>query len=198
MNKKVHLTREQRYTISKMYQNGFTQKIIAETIYKDKSVISREIKRNKNPKNGKYSFTYAQSMADINKERMKFPRKFKNDLKKEIIEKIKEDWSPEEITGWQKRNNKDSVSHETIYKFIRKDRADGGNLYLHTRHKLKHRKRPVGDKIKIKNRISIDQRPEIVDKKERFGDWEIDTIIGENNKGAIVTIVERKSSFLLM
>jgi IS30 family transposase len=198
MIKKVHLTREQRYTISVMYQKKFKQKEIAETIGKDKSVISREIKRNSNPKTKKYSFTYAQSTADIRKERMNFPRKFKNDLKKEIIEKLKEDWSPEEITGWQKINNKDYVSHETIYKFIRKDKLEGGKLYLHTRHKLKHRKRPVGDKIKIKNRVSIELRPEIVNNKERYGDWEIDTIIGEDNKGAIITIVERKSSFTLM
>jgi IS30 family transposase len=198
MKKKAHLTQSQRYTISMMYQNGFSQKKIAETISKDKSVISREIKRNTNPKTKKYSFTYAQEMAEIRKERMNFPRKFKNDLKKEIIEKIKEDWSPEEITGWQKRNGKDHVSHETIYKFIRKNKAEGGKLYKHTRHKLKHRKRPAKDKIPIKNRVSIEQRPDIVNKKERFGDWEMDTIIGENNNGAIVTIVERTSKFMMM
>ena len=50
----------------------------------------------------------------------------------------------------------------------------------------------------IKNRTSIDSRPRVVDNKERFGDWEIDTIVGKNNKGAILTIVERKSAFVLM
>ena len=75
-----------------------------------------------------------------------------------------------------KLENKPFVSHETIYKIIRKDKAEGGTLYQHTRHKLKHRKRPVGKKISIKNRVTIDQRPEIVNAKERFGDWKIDTI----------------------
>jgi len=75
---------------------------------------------------------------------------------------------------------------------------EGGTLWQHIRHKLKHRKRPVGGKISIRNRVSIDSRPAIVDSKERYGDWEIDTIIGENQKGAILTITERKSGFLLM
>jgi len=90
------------------------------------------------------------------------------------------------------------VSHERIYQFIRKDRADGGDLYLNMRHKLKQRKRPVGKFIPIKNRVSIDQRPEVINQKERFGDWEIDTIIGNNQKGAIVTITERTTNFFMM
>ena len=136
-------------------------------------------------------------MASMRKERMKKPRKLHSWLKKEIIGFIEQDWSPQQIEGRLKLENKPSVSHETIYKVIRKDKADGGTLYKHTRHQLKYRKRPVGKKIAIKNRVSIDQRPEIVDTKQRFGDWEIDTIVGENNKGAIVTMVERKTAFKL-
>ena len=195
--KKVHLTREQRYTISVLLKQGCIQKKIAETIGKDKSVISRELRRNATPK-GKYTFSYAQDMASMRKERMKKPRKLHSWLKKEIIGFIEQDWSPQQIEGRLKLENKPSVSHETIYKVIRKDKADGGTLYKHTRHQLKYRKRPVGKKIAIKNRVSIDQRPEIVDTKQRFGDWEIDTIVGENNKGAIVTMVERKTAFMMM
>lgn len=94
--------------------------------------------------------------------------------------------------------NENFVSHETIYKIIRQDKLQGGTLYKHTRHQLKHRKRPVGNKIAIKNRVPIDLRPDIVNLKKRFGDWEIDTIVGENNKGAIVTIVERQTAFMMM
>jgi IS30 family transposase len=171
--------------------------MIAEAIGKDKSVVSRELKRNANSK-GKYSFEYAQSMAEVRKERMKKPRKLHPWLKKEIIGLIEQGWSPQQIEGRLKLENKPSVSHETIYQIIRQDKTDGGKLYKHTRHQLKHRKRPVGEKIPIKNRVSIDQRPKIVDTKERFGDWEIDTIAGENNKGAIVTMVERKTAFMMM
>jgi IS30 family transposase len=195
--KKAHLTREQRYTISAMHKQGCTQKLIAQAIGKDKSVISRELKRNANPQ-GKYYFTYAQDMADIRKERMKKPRKLHPWLKKKIIAMIQQDWSPQQIEGRLKLENQPFVSHETIYKIIRKDKADGGTLYKHTRHKCKHRKRNVGKNIPIKNRVTIDKRPQIVDTKQRFGDWEIDTIVGENNKGAILTIVERKTAFMMM
>jgi IS30 family transposase len=195
--KKVHLTREQRYTISAMYRQGCTQKMIAVAISKDKSVISRELKRNASLK-GKYSFEYAQQVANMRKERMKKPRKLFPWLKNDIIGLIKQDWSPQQIEGRLKHENKSSVSHESIYKIIREDREQGGTLYQHTRHRLKKRKRPVGKKISIKNRVSIEQRPNIVDTKERLGDWEIDTIVGENNKGAMVTMVERKTAFMMM
>ena len=195
--KKVHLTREQRYAIFLLYKQNCSQKKIAETIGKDKSVISRELKRNANGK-GKYSFEYAQDMADIRKERMQKRRRLHPWLEKKIIELILQDWSPQQIVGRLKLENKEYVSHETIYKIIRKDKANGGFLYKHTRHKLKHRKRPVSKQISIKNRISIHERPKIVDTKERFGDWEIDTIIGEQGKGAIVNLVERKTAFMMM
>ena len=190
-------SREQRYTISVMYRQGCTQKLIAQTIGTNKSVVSRELKRNANLK-GKYSFGYAQDMAELRKERTKNPRTLTPELKKKIITMIKEDFSPQQIEGRLKLQKQPFVSHETIYKIIREDKKQGGTLYKHTRHQLKHRKRPVGTKISIKNRVSIDQRPEIVNLKQRFGDWEMDTIIGENNQGAILTMVERTTAFMMM
>ena len=195
--KKVHLTREQRYAISCLYKQGCSQKLIAQAVGKDKSVVSRELKRNSNLK-GRYSFGYAQDMAELRKERMKKPRKLLPDLEKKIISMIQEDYSPQQIEGRLRLKNQPFVSHETIYKIIRKDKQEGGTLYKHTRHRLKRRKRPVGDKISIRNRISIDQRPEIVNLKQRFGDWEMDTIAGENNQGAILTMVERTTAFMMM
>ena len=195
--KKVHLTREQRYTISALHKQGCSQKMIAQAIGKNKSVVSRELKRNANLK-GKYFFAYAQDMAELRKERMKKPRKLLPELKKKIISMLEEDFSPQQIRGRLRLEEQNFVSHETIYKIIRKDKQQGGKLYKHCRHKLKNRKRPVGEKIAIKNRVSIDQRPEIVNLKQRFGDWEMDTIAGENNQGAILTMVERTTAFMMM
>ena len=92
-----------------MYRQGCSQKQIAEAIGKDKSVVSREIKRNANPK-GKYSFEYAQDMACLRKERMKKPRKLHAWLRL-----IEQDWFPQQIEGRLKLENKFFVSHETIY-----------------------------------------------------------------------------------
>ena len=91
-----------------------------------------------------------------------------------------------------------SISHETIYRIIRKDKQNGGDLYKNCRHKLKHRARPVGGRrISIPNRTSIDERPVEADGK-RFGDFEMDTIVGKDNHGAIVTLLERNTNMLLM
>ena len=172
--------------------------MIANAIGKNKSVISRELKRNTNPKTGKYSFDYAQDMASLRKERMKKPRKLFPWVRKEVVALIEQDWSPQQITGRMKLEGKPTVSHETIYRIIRKEKEQGGTLYKHTRHQLKHRKRPAGSKIAIKNRVPIDLRPQIVDDRGRFGDWEIDTIIGKNNRGAILTMVERTTAYFMM
>jgi IS30 family transposase len=180
-----------------MHKQGCTQKMIAEAIGKDKSVVSRELRRNANRK-GKYSFEYAQDMATLRKERMRKPRKLLPHVKKEILALVEQDWSPQQIAGRLKLKGLPCVSHETIYKIIRHDKEHGGTLYKHTRHHLKHRRRHVGATTAIKNRVSIDRRPEIVNTRGRFGDWEIDTIVGKNNRGAIVTMVERTTAYMMM
>ena len=81
---------------------------------------------------------------------------------------------------------------------IRKDKAEGGTLYKHCRHKLKRRARPFGGRrISIPNRTSISERPAEVDGK-RFGDFEMDTIVGRGNHGTIVTLIERSTNMLFM
>ncbi|HET55352.1 MAG TPA: IS30 family transposase [Ignavibacteria bacterium] len=95
--------------------------------------------------------------------------------------------------------NIEMVSHERIYQYIRKDKLKGGEIYKHLRHKLKHRKRPVSGKYEvIKNKVSIEKRPDVINNKDRFGNWEINRIAGKHNKGAIVTIVERKTAMIMI
>ena len=171
---------------------------IARLINKDRSVVCREIKRNKN-RLGRYIASQAQESADIRKERFSAPRKLFPWVRKEVIRLLSEEqWSPEQICGWMKRKGFDWVSHETIYKLIREDKANGGTLYTHLRHKGKHRRRPVGKFIPIRNRVSIEERPEAVDMRNRIGDWEMDTILGKNGRDAIVVLTERLTRFTMM
>lgn len=195
----AHITKEQRYQIEAYLKVNKSQTFIANQLEVNKSVISREIQRNKR-KQGSYYAAFAQMLCDERKERFNLPRSFNPSIQKLIDQCIEnEQWSPEQIVGYCKNNNIQMVSHERIYQYVREDKQRGGNLYKHLRHKLKHRKRPVsGKKISIKNRVSIDKRPEIINNKQRFGDWEIDTIVGKGNKGAIVTIVERTTAFFMM
>ncbi|KAA6308912.1 hypothetical protein EZS27_039507, partial [termite gut metagenome] len=198
MKNKKHLTPEQRYQIEALLVAKKSQKEIALIIGKDKSVISRELNRNSHK--GGYSARMAQMYADERKERFRDKRRFTESIKRKIIRELKEEQcSPRQIVGKARKEGEPMVSHERIYQFIREDKASGGVLYKNLRHRLKHRKRVVGGKkIVIPDKVSIEQRPEIINQKQRFGDWEIDTIVGKENKGAILTLTERKTGFLLM
>ncbi len=193
------ITNEQRYQIEAYLKAKMSIGFIAKELDKHHISIRREIKRNAQ-KRGGYNAKRAIMLADERKERYGRNRKFTSEIEKTIRLYIEdEQWSPEQIAGYCNKTGKPMVSHERIYQYIRIDKENGGDLYKSLRHKLKHRKRPVGGKfIPIKDRVSIDERPEAINNKERFGDWEIDTIIGKDGKGAIVTIVERSTAFFMM
>ncbi len=192
-----HLTKEQRYQIKAYLNCKKSIKFIAEALKVNKSTIYRELKRNSG-KRGSYNPAYAHQLATERKERFSNNRKFTQSIQKRVIDYIEnEQWSPEQIVGYCRKNNIEMVSVERIYQFIRDDKNKGGTLYKSLRHKLKHRKRPVGnDKVGIKNRVSIDERPKEVNERKTFGHFEGDLIVGPNNKGAILVIVERKTGFM--
>ena len=202
-NKKYsHLSKEQRYQISVLLKAGHKVGFISEQLNLHRSTLYREIKRNSRVR-GSYDAYSANQYAEIRKERFAKTRKLNRKMIAFIKEKLEEEqWSPEQIKGYYDKNNIAMVSHERIYQFIYQDKENGGSLYKHLRTgEKKYRKRYGKHKnrrIVIKNKVSIDERPEIINNKERFGDWEIDTIIGKNHIGAIVTIVERKSGFILL
>jgi len=193
-----HLTGEQRYTIARMLQAGSAKKNICTAIGKDKSVLSRELKRNSSKRG--YSPGLANEYANERKERFRRCRTFTDEVKEHVIKCLTEEqWSPEQIVGDAKRRGIAMVSHERIYQFIKEDKRSGGSLWKHCRHRLKHRKRPVGGKkVIIPDKVSIDERSAVINEKQRFGDWEIDTIVGPENRGAILTATERRTGFLLM
>lgn len=188
----------QRYQIQSLLQTGTPKKKIAELIDTSISTVYREIARNQGKRG--YTAALAQENSDIRKERYQGNRRMNTSIERYIREKLTtEQWSPQQIVGYAKSQGTPMVSHERIYQLIRKDKTDGGSLWKHTRHKLKHRRRPVtGKQVNIKNKVSIEQRPSIVDNRDRCGDWEIDTIIGKDGKGAILTLTERLTGFLLM
>ncbi len=196
-----HLTQEQRYKLEALLKAGVKKTLIAAQLGIDRSTLYRELTRNKK-KRGGYNGFFAQELSNERKERFSAQRKMNTTMEKYINEKLaKEQWSPEQIKGYCAANGIEMVSHERIYQFIWEDKRRGGTLYNHLRTgNKKYRKRYGSGKASrgIVNRVSIEKRPEIVDQKLRFGDWEIDTIIGRNHKGAIVVIVERKSGFFLM
>lgn len=194
-----HLTLEQRYALKAYLECGKSKSETAKLMGVDRSTIYRELSRNSR-KQGVYNPNFANELAEEKKERYFRQRKFDEEKQKLIDNWIKqEQWSPEQIKGYCDCNNIEMVSHERIYQYIRKDKLNGGDIYKHLRHKLKHRKRSVSGKYEIiKNKVSIEHRPDIINNKDRFGDWEIDLIVGNNHNGAMVTIVERKTAMIMI
>lgn len=193
-----HLTREQRYAIYLGLQRKDSRSAIARQIGVSPSTVSREVSRN-STKSGKYVWNKADNMAVSRARRMPGNRRTSETLRWRVGQLIAdEQWSPRQISGWIKKEEGTSISHETIYKMIRSDKT--GKLAKNCRHKMKyHRRKSISRETKatnIKNRISIHERPAEADGK-RFGDWEMDLIV-DSNGNAILTMIERSTNFLLM
>lgn len=190
MNKLNQFERSAIYALRKI---GKSFRFIAKELGRSPSTISREFKRNLRPRYG-YDPVDAQMKTEQRRRRFRKLYKFKDEqLRSIVIELLNQKISPVQISGRIK-----SVSHEAIYKFVYRDKLEGGNLWKNLRHK--HRKRktrlPKTKRSRIKNRIGIEQRPKIVESKSRFGDLEIDTVFGRHSNGAILTIVDRYTKFL--
>ena len=195
--KMKHLTREQRYGISLMLQEGKSRKDIAKAIGVSTSTISRELRKNCDLRNGVYNYELAQRKYET---RLKFRGRkpvFMKEMKDIVISLLEEGYSPEQIKGRSNVEGFTMVSHETIYRWIWDDKRKKGTLYQNLRRKGKKynkRRNTHAGRGYIPNRIDIEERPSIVDLKQRFGDLEIDTIIESNHKGALVTINDRLTS----
>lgn len=199
MGSYTQLTQDKRYQIYAFLKAGFSQTAIAVEIGVHKSTVSRELSRNRGQKGYRPQQAHRRAV-ERRTEAYKYVKMTPQVIP--LIENlIGQDFSPEQVCGFLFRKHNIRISHESIYRHVLKDKALGGNLYLHLRHSNKKRNKRYGSydrRGKIKGRVSIDDRPAIVDAKKRLGDWEIDTIIGKNHKGALLSIVDRKSKFTLI
>lgn len=191
-----HLTQEQRCQKYGLMRSRMSQKNIALELGVSQSTISRELSRNL----GKRGYRFKQADTMAKKRRHSASAVARKMLPKTIalIEQMLtlDQLSPDQISGRLKLTHAISISYETIYKHIWKDKANGGGLYKHLRrHAKKYNKRAgkTAGRGLIPNRRDIDDRPKIVDAKKRIGDFEGDTIIGAQHSGAILTVVDRVS-----
>ena len=190
------LTYEQRCQISALKKSGCSQRKIAETIGTTQPTVSRELTRNTGARG--YRHKQAQERTEQRRAEASQPTKMTPDMITVIESKLRVEWSPEQVSGWLLNAQELLISHESIYLHIWADKQAEGDLFTHLRHQgKKYNKRRNGKSTRgqIKNRVSIDDRPQVVDDKSRIGDWEIDTMIGKGHSGALVTIVERVTKF---
>jgi IS30 family transposase len=192
----TQFTREQRYQIKVLMDIGHSQTEVAQQLEVDKSTISREVRRNRGQRG--YRPKQAHEIA-LRRRREKAQTKIGPETWALVAEKIREDWSPEQISGRFKQEGI-VISHEHIYQYIYADKRAGGALWTHLRCQKQRRKRygKQDRRGKIPNRKSIEERPEIIQQRARFGDWEVDLVLGKDQQGVIVTLTERKSRFTLL
>lgn len=196
-----HLTQAQRYEIAVLKSENFTQSKIAMKLGRHRSVISRELKRNKDDRNDVYKAELAQKKCE--KRLKKKPKKihFTPAVEATVIGFLEQDYSPVQIVGRAKIEGLSCVSAERIYQFIWKDKKAGGSHYEHLRtqgKKYAKRGNTNGKRGQIVGRVDIDERPKVVDEKQRLGDLEMDLVIGAGQSGAILTINDRVTGMLKM
>ncbi len=191
------LTYGQRCQIYALKKRGFSNRQVGLDLGVAHTTVGRELNRN----SGRRGYRCKQAEEKCQARRHATTgknRKMTRALVRRIEEKITTlQLSPEQIAGWLALQGGVTVSHESIYQHIWRDKRTGGNLWKNLRRRARrYQKRGSDGKTsrgRIPGRIDIDERPAIVEKRSRIGDWEGDTIIGANGKGAIVSMVERKS-----
>ena len=193
------LTEQERYQIYIMKQAGQSQQEIAILLERSPSTISRELRRNQGLRG--YRPAQAQRLSDERRSTAHKARKVTEPVKDLIETLIRQELSPQQVVDYLKRRKKVTLHHETVYRLIYDDKAQGGDLYNHLRIASKPYRKRYGTydrRGRIKNRTCIEQRPAVVDRRNRIGDWEGDTIMGKGRKSALLTLVERKTLYTVM
>jgi IS30 family transposase len=183
-----------------MHRVGKLQTQIAKRLRRSKSTISRELRRNRS-RNG-YRAVAAQRKASKRRSQRPWVCKLeRSEVRRYVRERLRQRWSPDEIAGRSHsdfpHDRRQQISHQTIYTWIRSEDALGKHWQRYLRRL--GRKRPDWEnRGRMRACVSIEGRPAVVDRRSRYGDWEGDTIVGANRRGGALTLVERKSGYLLL
>jgi Transposase and inactivated derivatives, IS30 family len=199
-----HLTREQRYTIEALLQTSMSLREIAEVIGVSKGTVSREIRRNCDMRgHHRYRWQLAQKKYERRMKTRKHFLKFTDEMKR-IVRRfiVYGQYSPEQICGRFRMKGEEMVCAETIYRWVWQEKRRGNDeMARNLRHggrRRPRRDRQYSSRGMIQDRVDISLRPDVVNEKKRFGDFEIDTIIGKNRKGAIMTTNDRCTHLVLI
>ena len=193
------LTENERYQIYMLKKAGHNQKVIAGLLGRSASTICRELRHNQGFRG--YRAGHAQRLSDTCRQEARKARKLTPEVRGWIERRIPQELIPQQVVDYLKRHKKLSLHHETVYQLIYEDKATDGDLYNHLfiaskpyRKRCKHYER----RKKIVNRVDIDERPAIAERRSRIGDWEGDTIMGKGHKGELLTLVERKTLYTII
>ena len=193
----TQLTREERYQISALKTAGQSKAQIAKVLGRHKSTIGREMARNRGLRG--YRPKQADSLA-VKRRQEKVSCRISHESWMRVEQLTREYWSPEQVSLWLRQEESLHVSPEWIYQYILRDKRTGGDLYQYLRCQKQRKKRygAPDRRGQLKGRVSIDERPEVVNERSRIGDWEADTVIGKQGSAVLVTLVERKTRWSMI
>ena len=188
-----HLSQAERYQIHALMKAGHDQSQIAKILDRNKSTISRELSRNTGSRG--YRPKQACEMSADRAQNSRNASTVAPWVKEQANALLRVQWSPEQIASQL------PISHETVYQHVYADKSQGGMLWKNLRCQKQKRKRYAGGRDRrgqIPNRRPLSERPWHIEARKQVGHWECDTVIGASHKGAVVTMVERKSGYAVM
>lgn len=185
---------DERYQIYSLLQRGWSITRIAEWMRRSRTTIYRELKRNRGGTGWRPSQAWEMALA---RRLGKTGARLGPTVWQEVERLLRDDWSPQQIADRFRLENNVGISHEWIYRYVYRDQRHGGDLYRHLRRQKPRRKRlgKYGRRRYLKDTRSIEKRPKGADSRHCFGHWEGDTVIGKGQKGALLTLVERKARY---
>jgi len=201
-----HLSEHERFLIGHLHNYGLSRRAIAGQLRRSPGTISRELRRNRGPGGG-YGSLDAHRRAVRRRQASARPQRRRRcaRLVRYVAERLRRRWSPQQIVGRLRRDHPHDpnmrVSHETIYQWVYRNRAAGGDWYQGLRRRRPRRRKHRGNRDvrgQIPGRVGIEQRPPVVARRRCFGDWESDTLQGAKGRGHLATHVERRSRYLLL
>ena len=195
------LSSEERYTIAALRWQRWTYAEIARHLGRHRSTICREIRRNSARLDGAYRAQKAIERTNGRRSRSRRNQHFSSREFALVDRKLKEDWSPEQIAGRLRLSGELEISHETIYIHVWRDKEEGGQLYRHLRQATKLRRKrhnSYDSRGRLAGKRHISERPASVERRKTIGHWEIDTVVGGQDKDCVATLVERRTGYAMV
>lgn len=195
------LTSGERYMLAALRRQGLNQSQIASALDRHRSTISREVGRNSSRSDGHYRPSKAQERTNGRRWRSRRNQRFSSQDFALVDDLLRRQWSPEQVAGHLLKTGILSISHETIYRHVWRDKREGGLLYTHLRGARKRRRKRYGaydSRGKLAGKRLISERPASVQTRRQPGHWEIDTVMGAGSQDCIVSLVERKTGLVLI
>ena len=195
-----HLSQQERYTITALLKTGLSYAAVARELGRNKSTISRELDRNRRP-TGRYDASVAHSYTTARRKRTRRGTHFTKEQWGIVLSLIKADYSPEQVSNIIRAFFDFTISHETIYLYLLYDKKKGGTIYRHLRIMPKRRRKRYNShdsRGRLAGKRMIEDRPAEINNRTSLGHWEGDTVIGSDRHHCIVTLVERRTGFLII